>query len=351
MRWKNVALLGLAGLMSIASAVVILALDDAGFLDLDPLAEEHSIELAPSSVPAPQPARPLRVADAVDRLTYAPPESVDLLASAPSEEPTAADDPPLRGTTAELETTDSWPAQVQLQEPELRDELPAPGKPARSELQPQPSLAKRLAEISPAASKRLLKKFNDAEAAWPPSEIALVAIKDERLIELFARPEGGDWQFVHRYPVLAASGGPGPKLRQGDKQVPEGVYRITFLNPNSRYHLSLRVNYPNAFDRQMAKADGRSNLGGDIMIHGKAVSAGCLAIGDEAVEELFVLAAHVGLENVKLVIAPTDFRRREVPAIEGDKPKWLPELYTEVASAMSEFKSPRPMGLLSLFGY
>jgi murein L,D-transpeptidase YafK len=62
--------------------------------------------------------------------------------------------------------------------------------------------------------------------------------------------------LIHRYPLLAASGVAGPKLRQGDKQVPEGVYGISFLNPNSRYDVSLRVNYPNAFDRQMAAKDG-----------------------------------------------------------------------------------------------
>ncbi len=83
--------------------------------------------------------------------------------------------------------------------------------------------------------------FETAKAAWPPSEIGLVAIKDEKILELFARSDGGAWTLIHRYPVLAASGGPGPKLRQGDRQVPEGVYGISFLNPNSRYDVSLRV--------------------------------------------------------------------------------------------------------------
>ena len=362
MRWKNVALVGLATTVSIATAVTIVALDDAGFLDLDTVAE-HPVVEPPLAVPAPQPAEPRRVARAVDRFTYAPPESVDLIPPAPAEEPSAAtvEDPPLRGTTTELETTDSWLVDVQPEDIEVPDEPQTAVEPARTEPEPRrvskprgvarsPALAKRLAQISPTASKRLWKKFNSAKAAWPPEEIALVAIKDEKLLELFARPEGGEWQFVHGYPVLAASGGPGPKLRQGDKQVPEGVYRITLLNPNSRYHVSLRVNYPNDFDRQMAKLEGRSNLGGDIMIHGKAVSAGCLAVGDEAAEELFVLAAHIGLESIKLIIAPTDFRRRGVPSVDADKPKWLPELYTEVASAMSEFKSPPRISLLSLFG-
>lgn len=211
------------------------------------------------------------------------------------------------------------------------------------------TLKTRLAEIAPNASFRLAAKFEASKAIWPPAEIALIAIKDEKVLELHSRPKGGAWKLVHRYRVLAASGGPGPKLRQGDRQVPEGVYSIALLNPNSAYHVSMRVNYPNAFDKQMAQKEGRKDLGGDIMIHGKNLSAGCLAMGDEAVEELFTLAAQVGLSNVKVIIAPTDFRENGVPAVDPARPEWLPKLYTEVATVMAEFKQPKPTGLLSYF--
>ena len=129
-----------------------------------------------------------------------------------------------------------------------------------------------------------------------------------------------------------------------------GVYGISYLNPNSAYHLSLGVNYPNAFDRDMAAKDGRKNLGGDIMIHGKNVSSGCLAVGDEPAEELFVLAAEVGTENVKVVIAPTDFRRNGTVSLPKG-PDWVPKLYAEIASAMSPYKAPPSApSLLSLWG-
>ena len=86
------------------------------------------------------------------------------------------------------------------------------------------------------------------------------------------------------------------------------------------------------------------------MIHGKNLSAGCLAVGDEAVEELFVLVAQTGLPNIKLIIAPTDFRERGIPSVEAGRPDWLPQLYSELASAMAEFKAPRgSTGLLSFF--
>ncbi|MFY0611033.1 MAG: L,D-transpeptidase family protein [Hyphomicrobiaceae bacterium] len=214
------------------------------------------------------------------------------------------------------------------------------------------TLKSRLAEISPGANTRLAAKFRKAGASWPPADIAFVAIKDERVLELHARSKGGSWKFIHRYPVLAASGGLGPKLRQGDRQVPEGVYRIVYLNPRSAYHVSLRVNYPNAFDRKMARKEKRKKLGGDIMVHGKRSSAGCLAMGDDAVEELFVLSARTGYSKTRIIIAPTDFRTKNRPLFKPGQPKWLPQLYTQIASAMKEFKSPpQPpaMGLLSFF--
>jgi len=136
-------------------------------------------------------------------------------------------------------------------------------------------------------------------------------------------------------PILGASGTEGPKLREGDGQVPEGVYAIESLNPNSRHHLALRVGYPNAFDRTMAEQDGRANLGGDIMIHGGSLSIGCLAIGDEAIERLFLLAADTGPEAVRLVIAPCDLRTGPSRS-EGPQPTWLPELHARLASELTQ---------------
>ena len=131
--------------------------------------------------------------------------------------------------------------------------------------------------------------------------------KNERRVAVWAR-SGTSWRFIRNYPILAASGHAGPKLRQGDLQVPEGVYRIEHLNPNSSYHLSMKVSYPNAFDRRMAARDGRTRLGGDIFIHGKDVSIGCVALGDRAIEELFTLVAETGHAKVKVIIAPNDLR-------------------------------------------
>lgn len=298
---------------------------------------------SPLVVPAPR--------SATERFAYVP-HDMELSLSG---DPDVQDEGEVLPVALESESKDFWTSETH-REAIVRDKVPPIVRRAVGGSQStagalafdSKSLDTRLAEISPAAGQRLREKFAEAKVAWPPEEVSLVAIKNEKVIELHARSAGQAWQFVHKYPVLAASGKSGPKLRKGDKQVPEGVYGISFLNPNSRYHVSLRVNYPNKFDRDMAKQDGRTELGGDIMIHGKNVSAGCLAIGDEAAEEIFVLAARIGLPNIKVIIAPTDFRK-ETPQVAEGQPKWLSGLYTEVASAMTPYKRPST-GLLSFFG-
>jgi hypothetical protein len=191
-------------------------------------------------------------------------------------------------------------------------------------------------DLGPAARVRLAPRFRAAGVAYPPRAVTLLVLKEERVLELWAE-DAGAVRLVHRYPVQAASGVLGPKLRQGDLQVPEGVYRVLWLNPNSSYHLSMKLDYPNAFDRERARRDGRTNLGGDIFVHGRAVSIGCVALGDPAIEELFVLAADVGTARVKAVIAPRDLR-----ALSARDPEiasaWAPELYRLLRREMARLR-------------
>ena len=190
--------------------------------------------------------------------------------------------------------------------------------------------------LGPHIDRRLRPAFERAGISLPPEQLTLLALKEEKRLEIYAADDSHEPRFVLAYPILAASGSVGPKLREGDKQVPEGFYRIELLNPNSRYHLSLRVNYPNTVDIEQAGRDGRdlSMLGGDIMIHGGAQSIGCIAIGDPAVEEVFVLVARMGLDNVRLIIAPRDLREG-MPNTGGDaQPRWVAELHEQVLSEM-----------------
>ena len=205
----------------------------------------------------------------------------------------------------------------------------------------------RVAQYGATADARWKPFFAATRVAYPPQRLVFACLKDDAVLEVYAAASvNGELRFVRSLPVLAASGGPGPKLREGDGQVPEGVYAIELLNPTSRYHLSLRVGYPNDFDRRMAQRDGRTQLGGDIMIHGSNVSIGCLAMGDEAAEDLFVLAARTGLKKISVVIAPTDFRAHpQAAAPKQPEPAWLPDLYAEIERALAECPAParRPL--------
>ncbi|HET9864834.1 MAG TPA: hypothetical protein VFP37_15430, partial [Steroidobacteraceae bacterium] len=108
------------------------------------------------------------------------------------------------------------------------------------------------------------------------------------------------------------------------------------LNANSRFHLSIRLNFPNSFDLARAHEDGRTQIGSDIMIHGTSASIGCLAMGNEAAEDLFVLAALAGKEHVEIVIAPTDFRSSAIQVPNG-VPGWLSILYGQIKTELEKF--------------
>lgn len=199
------------------------------------------------------------------------------------------------------------------------------------------TVQQRMDQYSADVQQRLAPAFAAAGVPYPPHEIAYIGFKDKRTLDVYARSAATEsWRFVKRYPVLAASGKAGPKLREGDRQVPEGIYQAESLNPNSRFHLSIRVNYPNAFDRSMAQQDGRTQLGGDIMIHGNAVSIGCLAMGDAAAEELFVLAALATPARTRIVISPTDFRNGS-GAVTPAQPAWIGTLYDGLKVELQQY--------------
>jgi hypothetical protein len=198
------------------------------------------------------------------------------------------------------------------------------------------SVADVLALYGAAARARLRPAFEKAGVAYPPRRVALLIFKKERRVALWARGEKGAWRFIRAYPIYAASGHAGPKLREGDYQVPEGLYTIEHLNPNSTYHLSMKVSYPNELDRRMARQDGRTRLGGDIFIHGKNLSIGCVAVGDRGIEELFTLVSDTGRSGVQLVIAPNDLRVGGA-VMHEDTPRWTAQLYRTVAAALRPF--------------
>lgn len=116
--------------------------------------------------------------------------------------------------------------------------------------------------------------------------------KDERRLEVWLQRSGEAFTKFRDYEICRYSGGLGPKLAEGDRQAPEGFYRVAKaqLNPNSRHHLSFNLGFPNAFDRQLGRT------GSALMVHGGCTSVGCYAITDESVDEVYALV-EAALEN------------------------------------------------------
>ncbi|RMX03409.1 hypothetical protein EAW55_07915 [Legionella jordanis] len=196
---------------------------------------------------------------------------------------------------------------------------------------------KAIAKYGLRTEPELKRFFANAHVAYPPNDVALLAFKKERQLELWAKDDNQTWQFIHTYPLTAFSGRLGPKLKERDGQIPEGIYRLITFNPFSSMHLSMMIDYPNNFDRLQAIKDGRKQLGNNIFLHGKSLSVGCLAVGDRAIDQLFLLARRVGLRHVKVIIAPNDLRVAKPATSNFAQPRWLPELYKQISTALNQF--------------
>ncbi|MDW3204084.1 MAG: L,D-transpeptidase family protein [Alphaproteobacteria bacterium] len=202
------------------------------------------------------------------------------------------------------------------------------------------TVASRLSQFGQAARTRLQPAFQEADLPYPPAEVVMVGLKRERRLELYGKAPEGELQFVKSYPLQAWTGSLGPKLMEGDMQIPEGVYGVEYLNPNSVAHVSLKIGYPNPFERARGVEDGRDNLGGDIMIHGWTNgSQGCIVVKDEDVEEIFTLASDTGLGRMRILLAPSDLRRKpaEIPA---EAPPWTEAVYRDLVDEMAHLPLP-----------
>ena len=138
------------------------------------------------------------------------------------------------------------------------------------------------------------KHFNELQALLVAKKVDkdafslyLRIFKEEGIIEAWVKNKN-EKTYIHlkSFSICAKSGKPGPKRKQGDGQVPEGFYEIESFQPQSNYHLALKVGYPNKSDRIKASS---ADPGGDIMIHGNCVTIGCIPIQDEPIEELYIL--------------------------------------------------------------
>ncbi len=149
-------------------------------------------------------------------------------------------------------------------------------------------------------------------------EAMLIRIfKQSSELEVWKRTKSGSYKLYDTYKICAWSGGLGPKVREGDRQSPEGFYNITpgLMNPKSNYYLAFNTGYPNKFDR----AWGRT--GSELMVHGDCSSRGCYSMTDEGIAEIYALARESfngGNTVVQLQIYPFRMTATNIAAMAGD---------------------------------
>jgi murein L,D-transpeptidase YafK len=130
--------------------------------------------------------------------------------------------------------------------------------------------------------------FSNKNLKYPGFHLFLRAFKQEEKIEVWVKEQGKtNFELLTSYDFCSSSGILGPKRKEGDRQIPEGVYYINHFNPLSNFHLSLGINYPNRSDKLLGD---KIRPGSAIYIHGNCVTIGCIPITDDKIKELYLMA-------------------------------------------------------------
>ncbi len=163
--------------------------------------------------------------------------------------------------------------------------------------------------------------FKDKKVGYEQFRLFIRAFKQERIVEVWAsEASDGPYQLLHRYDFCTTSGTLGPKRREGDLQIPEGIYSINHFNPQSNFHLSLGINYPNASDRILSD---KVSPGGNIYLHGNCVTIGCIPLTDDKIKELYVLAVEAqsgGQQSIPVHIFPAKLTTTTFNTIKNEFP-------------------------------
>jgi murein L,D-transpeptidase YafK len=132
---------------------------------------------------------------------------------------------------------------------------------------------------------RVMQRLN-AQGLTFGSPLFIRIFKETKELEVWLESEDDRYKLFRTYTICHHSGGLGPKVKEGDRQSPEGFYRVdaTGMNPWSNYHLAFNLGYPNDYDR------AHQRTGGELMIHGRCSSVGCFAMTDYYMDELYTLA-------------------------------------------------------------
>jgi len=204
-------------------------------------------------------------------------------------------------------------------------------------------------EFSPPYMKPLSAQTRALLAAKGMTEdqpILIRIFKAESELEVWKQKDDGHFYLFKTYPICAYSGTLGPKIEQGDRQAPEGFYLVDSdqLNPLSKYHLSFNVGFPNAYDRALGRT------GSNLMVHGDCTSAGCYAMTDAVIEEIYILARDAlaaGQKSFQLQAFP--FRMTAANMAEHRNDKWY-DFWVNLKQGYDYFETTRLAPKLAVCG-
>lgn len=164
--------------------------------------------------------------------------------------------------------------------------------------------------------------------------------KESSELELWMKPEKAEgYQLFRTWKIATYSGTLGPKLREGDRQAPEGFYEVTKrqLNPKSNFHLSFNIGYPNAYDQ------AHQRTGSFIMVHGNNVSIGCFAMTDPVIEEIYLIveaALAAGQNQVPVHCFPFRMTPERMATASAEASPWVP-FWQELQAGYEAFETSR----------
>lgn len=201
-----------------------------------------------------------------------------------------------------------------------------------------PKADRLMTQAAPRVQKELTRK---GMRLGQPVFIRIFKLSKQLELWLYSR---GKFRLFKTYPVCSYSGYVGPKLTEGDWQSPEGFYTVSGeqMNPKSRFHLSFNIGYPNRYDTE------RSRTGSAIMVHGSCVSQGCFAMGNNQIEEIYLLAYQAflqGQEKLSIHIFPFHMTRKNL--VKFRHSPWY-GFWSNLAAGYNTFEQTRQVPTVSI---
>jgi len=190
------------------------------------------------------------------------------------------------------------------------------------------------------------KYFSDQKIKFDKFDLFLRAFKKEQVLEVWVKESGKvEFTLLHTYNFCSSSGTLGPKRREGDYQIPEGIYYVNHFNPVSNFYLSLGINYPNDSDKILSD---KTNPGSAIYIHGNCVTIGCIPITDDKIKELYVIAVEAkgnGQEKIPVHIFPSQLDKGIVDKLikEEKADATTSAFWKNLESVYSDFQSTKKL--------